>query len=113
LTYSNIERRIATDFVAPFFTDFCGTDAAATPANCGRSWTLNYVIPGGKTVTAAPLRGGLWDLDSAQAENQVGLYLVDGGGVLTGRSVRPPRCYMEARVGEHPGASRTAAQNSG
>jgi hypothetical protein len=74
---------------------------------------LNDAIPGGKTITAASLGGGLWDLDSAQAENQVGLYLVNGGDVLTGHSMRPPRRYMEARVDEHPWASRTAAQNSG
>jgi hypothetical protein len=75
---------ISSNFVAPFFTDFCGADAGATPANCDKSWTFNYVIPAGETITAASLSVGLWDLDSTQAGNQVALYQVNGGDVLTG-----------------------------
>jgi hypothetical protein len=41
------------------------------------------VIPAGQTITAASLTVGLWDLDSNQAGNQVGLYQVNGGDVLT------------------------------
>ena len=74
---------ISSNFVAPFFTDFCGNDAGATPANCDRTWTFNYVIPAGETITAASLTVGLWDLDSAQAGNQAALYQVNGGDVLT------------------------------
>ncbi len=75
---------ISSNFVAPFFTDFCGLDAGATPANCDKSWTFNYVIPGGQSITAASLSVGVWDLDSTQAGNQVSLYQVNGGDVLTG-----------------------------
>lgn len=75
---------ISSNFVAPFFTDFCGADAGATPANCDKSWTFNYVIPGGETITAASLTVGLWDFDSTQAGNQGSLYQVNGGDVLTG-----------------------------
>jgi hypothetical protein len=75
---------ISSNFVAPFFTDFCGNDAGATPANCDKSWTFNYVIPAGETITAASLSVGLWDLDSTQAGNQASLYQVNGGDVLTG-----------------------------
>jgi len=75
---------ISSNFVAPFFTDFCGLDAGATPANCDKSWTFNYVIPAGETITAASLTVGLWDLDSTQAGNQVSLYQINGGDVLTG-----------------------------
>lgn len=75
---------ISSNFVAPFFTDFCGNDAGATPANCDKSWTFNYVIPAGETITAASLSVGLWDFDSTQAGNQGSLYQVNGGDVLTG-----------------------------
>src|SRR5262245_60705526 len=74
---------ISSNFVAPFFTDFCGADAGATPANCDKSWTFNYVIPAGETITAASLSVGLWDLDSQQAGPQASLYQVNGGDVLT------------------------------
>jgi len=72
-----------SNFVAPFFTDFCGVDAGATPANCDKSWTFNYVIPGGETITSASLSVGVWDIDSNQAGNQFALYQVNGGDVLT------------------------------
>ena len=76
---------ISSNFVAPFFTDFCGgAEGGSTPSNCDKSWTFNYVIPGGETITAASLTVGLWDLDSTQAGNQVSLYQVNGGDVLTG-----------------------------
>jgi len=76
---------ISSNFVAPFFTDFCGSaETGATPSNCDKTWTFNYVIPAGETITAASLSVGLWDLDSTQAGNQVSLYQVNGGDVLTG-----------------------------
>ena len=76
---------ISSNFVAPFFTDFCGNELGAPPqSNCDKSWTFNYVIPAGETITAASLSVGLWDLDSTQAGNQVSLYQVNGGDVLTG-----------------------------
>ena len=74
---------ISSNFLMPFFTDFCGADAGATPSNCDKSWTFSYTIPAGQTITAASLTVGLWDLDSNQAGNQVGLYQVSGGDVLT------------------------------
>ena len=75
---------ISSNFVAPFFTDFCGSaETGATPSTCDKSWTFNYVIPGGESITAASLTVGLWDLDSNQAGNQIALYQVNGGDVLT------------------------------
>ena len=74
---------ISSNFLAPFFTDFCGNEGGATPSNCDLSWTFNYVIPVGQTITAASLTVGLWDLDSSQAGNQVALYQINGGDVLT------------------------------
>jgi len=52
--------------------------------NCDKSWTFNYVIPGGETITAASLTLALADIDSASTGNQVSLYQVNGGDVLTG-----------------------------
>ena len=74
---------ISSNFVAPFFIDFCGADAGATPANCDKSWTFVYVIPAGETIASASLTVGLWDLDSTQAGNQIALYQINGGDVLT------------------------------
>jgi len=74
---------ISSNFVAPFFTSFCGDEGGANPADCDKSWTFNYVIPGGETITAASLSVGLWDSDSSQAGNQFSLYQVNGGDVLT------------------------------
>src|SRR4029453_7934887 len=74
---------IGSNFVAPFFVGFCGDEGGANPTNCDKSWTSNYVIPAGETITASSLSVGLWDLDSSQAGNQVALYQVNGGNVLT------------------------------
>ena len=75
---------ISGNFVAPFFTAFCGgAETGGTPSNCDQSWTFNYVIPVGETITAASLAVGVWDLDSVRTGNQVGLYQVNGGDVLT------------------------------
>lgn len=78
-TYGNAV--ISSNFVSPFFTGFCGED---TTANCDKSWTFNYVIPAGESIVSAFLSVGLWDLDSNQPGNQVALYQVNGGDVLTG-----------------------------
>src|SRR5690242_21922417 len=45
---------LTSNFVAPFFTGTCGTNDVT--ANCDQSWTFNYVIPAGETITAASLR---------------------------------------------------------
>jgi hypothetical protein len=74
---------ISSNFVAPFFTSFCGDEGGANPSNCDKSWTFNYVIPAGELIIAASLSVGLWDLDSNQAGNQVALYQINGGDVLT------------------------------
>jgi hypothetical protein len=74
---------ISSNFVAPFFTGFCGSEGGVSPSNCDKSWTFNYAIPFGETITAATLTVGLWDIDSNQVGNQVGLYQVNGGDVLT------------------------------
>jgi hypothetical protein len=75
---------ISGDFVAPFFMNGCGSaETGETPSNCDKSWTFNCVIPAGETITAASLSVGLWDLDSTPAGNQIGLYQINGGDVLT------------------------------
>src|ERR671939_453881 len=43
-----------SNFVAPFFTDYCGSESDPF-SNCDKSWTFNYVIPAGETITAASL----------------------------------------------------------
>ncbi|HEX6650909.1 MAG TPA: PEP-CTERM sorting domain-containing protein [Pyrinomonadaceae bacterium] len=76
---------VLANLVAPFAT-FCGSvnggDGGAT-GNCDTSWTFVYVIPAGETITSATLTVALWDLDSRQAGNQVALYQINGGDVLT------------------------------
>jgi hypothetical protein len=77
---------IDDNFVAPFFTGFCGSEGNANPAldsNCDKSWTFNFVIPAGETITGATLSVGLWDVDSKASGDQIGLYQVNGGDVLT------------------------------
>jgi len=54
-----------------------------TGPTCDLSWTFSYTIPAGETITAASLSVGLWDLDSVKTGNQVALYQVNGGDVLT------------------------------
>jgi hypothetical protein len=71
-----------SNFVAPFFTDFCGSESDPF-ANCDKSWTFNYVIPAGETIAAASLTLALADIDSASSGNQVALYQINGGDVLT------------------------------
>ena len=73
-----------SNFVAPFFTDFCGSETDPDQFNCDKSWTFNYVIPAGQIITAASLTLAIADIDSASDGNQVSLYQVNGGDVLTG-----------------------------
>jgi hypothetical protein len=61
----------------------CGTDTALNN-NCSASWTFNYVVPAGETVTAGSLTLGLVDIDSIAAGDQVNNYSVAGGDNLTG-----------------------------
>jgi len=77
---------IDDNFVAPFFTSFCGSEGNADPtldSNCDKSWTFNYVIPAGETISAASLTVAVWDIDSKAAGDHVALYQVNGGDVLT------------------------------
>jgi len=64
---------------APFHSA-CGADGSS---NCSAVWTFNYVVPAGESVTSASLVLGLSDIDSGAAGNQVALYQVVGGDVLT------------------------------
>ena len=74
-----------SNFVAPFFTDFCGFEDISGPvSNCDKSWTFNYVIQPGESIAAASLTLAIADIDSVSAGNQVSLYQVNGGDVLTG-----------------------------
>ena len=83
-TYGALAVFDAGNLAPPFFTGMCGGDElGATPSNCDKSWTFVYVIPAGETITSASLTVALWDLDPVQAGNQVALYQVDGGDVLT------------------------------
>jgi hypothetical protein len=62
------------------FNAFCGSDTAS---NCSASWTFNYVVPSGDTVTGATLSLGILDLDSAAAGNQIGSFTLKGVDDLT------------------------------
>jgi hypothetical protein len=62
------------------FNAFCGSD---TSGNCSTSWTFNYAVPSGDTVTGATLSLGILDLDSAAAGNQIGSFTLNGVDDLT------------------------------
>jgi hypothetical protein len=62
------------------FSGACGSDANT---NCSRSWTFNYAVPAGETVTAGTLTLGVVDIDSKAAGTQVNTYSVTGGDNLT------------------------------
>lgn len=62
------------------FNAICGSDPAS---NCTTSWTFNYSLPSGESVTAADLMLGIFDLDSKATGDQVALYQIVGGDVLT------------------------------
>jgi hypothetical protein len=66
------------------FNAICGSDTGANGStNCSASWTFDYSIPSGQTISGAALTLGIWDIDSAAAGNQVASYLLAGGGDLT------------------------------
>jgi hypothetical protein len=65
--------------LAPF-NAICGSDITS---NCSASWTFDYVIPSGDTVTGAALSLGIWDLDSAAAGNQIASFTLNGVDDLT------------------------------
>jgi hypothetical protein len=62
------------------FKPICGSDPGS---DCSTSWTFTYAIPAGEVVTAASLTLGIWDLDSKASGNQVALFQIVGGDVLT------------------------------
>jgi PEP-CTERM motif len=69
--------------LAPF-NAFCGSDTgAAGSTNCDASWTFNYAIPVGETVTGGSVKFGINDIDSAALGNQVALFRLNGGDILT------------------------------
>jgi hypothetical protein len=65
------------------FNAFCGSDTASTLGNCSASWTFNYVVPSGDTVTGATLSLGILDLDSAAAGDQIASFTLNGLDDLT------------------------------
>lgn len=65
---------------APPFNIFCGSDTAS---NCSASWTFNYTIPSGDTITAATFTLGILDIDSAAPGNQIASFTLDGSDNLT------------------------------
>lgn len=64
------------------FLGSCGTDTALNN-NCLASWTFNYLVPAGETVTGGSLSLGLVDIDSKASGSQVNNYSVTGGDNLT------------------------------
>ena len=62
------------------FNGFCGTDILG---NCSASWTFNYAVPVGDTITGATLSLGIYDLDSAAAGNQIASFTLNGVDDLT------------------------------
>lgn len=66
------------------FNAFCGSDTgAAGSTNCDASWTFSFVIPVGEAVTGGSVTFGINDIDSAATGNQVGLFSLNGGDILT------------------------------
>jgi hypothetical protein len=62
------------------FNIFCGSDISS---NCFASWTFTYLLPGGDTITGATLTLGIYDIDSAAAGNQVGVFTLNGGDLTS------------------------------
>jgi hypothetical protein len=62
------------------FNGPCGTDPTV---DCDALWTFTYVIPSGETITAGTLSLGIFDIDAAAAGDQVALYQINGGDILT------------------------------
>ena len=64
------------------FSGLCGADTTMN-TSCLASWTFNYVVPTGETVTGGSLTLGLVDIDSVAVGLQVNNYSVVGGDNLT------------------------------
>jgi PEP-CTERM motif len=62
------------------FNAFCGSDITS---NCSTSWTFNYTVPVGDTITGATLTLGILDIDSAAAGSQIASFSLNGGDSLT------------------------------
>jgi hypothetical protein len=64
---------------APFIGP-CGNDSLPQGSGgfCDATWTFNYVIPGGETITSANIQFGIVDADGFSPGSQVGLLTVDG-----------------------------------
>lgn len=63
------------------FSVLCGSDIAG---NCSASWTFNYTVPSGDSITSATLSLGILDIDSAASGDQVATFTLDGSDDLTG-----------------------------
>jgi hypothetical protein len=64
----------------PPFIGPCGSDPSV---DCDALWTFTYVIPSGETITAGSLSLGIFDIDAAATGDQVALYRINGGDILT------------------------------
>jgi PEP-CTERM motif len=64
----------------PPFNTFCGSDTAS---NCSASWTFDYTVPSGDTITTATLTLGILDIDSTAPGNQIASFTLDGTDDLT------------------------------
>jgi PEP-CTERM motif len=62
------------------FNAACGSDGLS---NCSATWTFNYIVPSGDTITGATLTLGIVDIDSAATGDQVGSFTLDGTDDLT------------------------------
>ncbi|HME12023.1 MAG TPA: PEP-CTERM sorting domain-containing protein [Candidatus Acidoferrum sp.] len=64
------------------FNAFCGSISSG---DCtGITWTFNYTVPAGDTITGATLSIGILNLQSSASANPVGSFTLDGTDVLTG-----------------------------
>ena len=64
------------------FNGFCGSISGGDCSNV--SWTFNYAVPSGDTITGATLTLGILDIESAYGTGTaVGSFTLDGTDVLT------------------------------
>lgn len=66
------------------FNALCGSDAPSMGTSCSTSWTFDYTVPAGDTITGAIFTLGIEDIDSAASGNQVASFTLDGTDDLTG-----------------------------
>jgi len=62
------------------FNEFCGSVSAS---NCSATWTFDYTIPVGDTITGATLTLGILDIESTASGSPVGSFTLDGTDDLT------------------------------